>query len=121
MDTSNDRRFVNSTRGTVLAERALIAASFFLRLRGLLLRPALAAGQGLYLERCNCIHMFGMSYPIDAVFIDGEGRVVGLVESIKPGAVSPLFRGACGCLELPAGTIRGSCTELGDLVESLVI
>lgn len=96
----------------------MIADSYFLRLRGLLFRAQLEPGEGLYLERCNCIHMFGMTYAIDAVFVDRALCVVGLVEAIKPGQVSAIFRNAAGCLELPVGTISASGTTLGDSLET---
>ena len=34
--------------------------------------------------RCNAIHTFFMSYPIDAVFFDRHDRVVKEVRGIKP-------------------------------------
>lgn len=94
-----------------------MARSFFLRLRGLLFRAELSPGEGLYLEPCNSIHMFGMSYAIDAVFMDRSGVVVGLIESISPGKISRAFGNARSCLELPAGTIGATGTEIGDLIE----
>jgi len=60
--------------------------------------------------------MFGMAYAIDAVFLDHEGVVVGLVENLKPGSISKTFWKAKGCLELPAGTLSGTDTRLGDTI-----
>jgi uncharacterized membrane protein (UPF0127 family) len=94
-----------------------VADHFFARLKGLLLTKDLPAGHGLLLKPCSQIHMFGMSYAIDAVFIDAQSAVVGLVEAIKPGQLSPMFRKAKACLELPAGTISGTGTKLGDKIE----
>jgi uncharacterized membrane protein (UPF0127 family) len=111
---SRYRRFLNATRGNVLADKAFMADSFFLRLRGLLGRPQLANGQGLFLDHCNCIHMFGMTYAIDAVFLDKQLCVVGLVTAIGPGRVSSVYKSANACLELPAGTIAATGTALGD-------
>jgi uncharacterized membrane protein (UPF0127 family) len=62
--------------------------------------------------------MFGMNYPIDAIFLDKKGTVVGLVENIGPNKVSPYFKASAGCLEVPAGTISGTGTQLGDVVIS---
>jgi uncharacterized protein len=93
-----------------------MADGFLSRLKGLLLTKSLPSGRGLYLSPCTQIHMFGMTYAIDAVFIDKRNQVVGLVESIGPGALSPLFMKAAGCLELPAGTISSTGTELGDML-----
>lgn len=110
--------FYNNTRGTILATRVLVADSFVLRLRGLLFRRQLQNGEGLYLIPCQSIHMIGMGYAIDAIFIDVKGVVVGLVEKISPGQISPFFRSAKGCLELPVGTILQSQTKIGDLIKT---
>ena len=99
------RCYENRTRGTTLASRARLADNFFSRARGLLFTRSLDAGSGLYLVPCKSIHMFGMAYPIDAVFLDRDGIVVGLAENIQPGQVSSYFKTAAGCLELPAGLI----------------
>jgi hypothetical protein len=83
----------------------------------LLSSPPLAEGEGLYLVPCRSIHMIGMKYAIDAVFVDAGGAVVGVVERIGPGKISPLFVRARGCLELPAGRIAASGTQVGDRLE----
>ena len=97
-----------------LASEVTIADRFHTRLMGLLGTKSLPQGRGLYLDPCNQIHMFGMTYAIDAVFIDRHHEVVGLVEAIAPGSLSPQFPKAVGCLELPAGTISSTGTQLGD-------
>jgi uncharacterized membrane protein (UPF0127 family) len=84
-------------------------------------RPALGAGEGLYL-RDRSIHMFFMRFPIDALFLgpaDGSGhqRVVAVRHALAPwrGLVLPV-RGAEGVVELPAGTLRESGVQPGDAV-----
>lgn len=109
-------QFLNATRGTPLATQARVAEDFFSRLRGLLFTEPLQPGEGLYLKPCSQIHMFGMGYALDAVFIDREGKVVGVVESLRPGQVSSAFLKADGCLELPVGTISGTGTRVGDRI-----
>jgi len=112
------RCFRNKTRGgTVLAARAWVAESFFLRAKGLLFTKSLAAGAGLYLAPCKSIHMIGMAYAIDAVFLDKAGQVVGIAENIKPGHLSSYYSKASGCLELPAGTVASTGTKLGDQID----
>jgi len=101
----------------MLADRALVADSFFLRLRGLLFRDRISPGEGLYLEPCRSIHMFGMTYAIDAVFLDAQGVVVALLENLGPGKISGIYPRAIGCLELPTGTISNTGTVLGDKLE----
>lgn len=115
---ANEKRyFRNRSRGTILAQEANVAKSFFARLKGLLGTRSLAGGAGLLIVPCNQIHMFGMQYAIDAVFVDPQNKIVGLVKRIGPGQVSRVFRKAHACLELPAGTIDNTMTEEGDELE----
>jgi uncharacterized protein len=116
LSQGNYCRFINESKDIVLAERAFMARSFFSRFKGLLGTANLEQGEGLYLEPCSSIHMFGMKYAIDALFIDKTGLVVGLVHSIKPGALSKAYGKARGCLELPAGTLAAGGTALGDRI-----
>lgn len=108
--------FFNETRNAVLAHDAGIARNIFQRMKGLLGRKSLAPGEGLYIVPCNSIHMIGMKFSLDAVFIDKKGCVVGLLEDFAPGRISSMFLGAHGCLELPAGTIKKTATRIGDRV-----
>jgi len=111
----------NLTRSTVLAEDVEMATSFWGTFTGLMGRAMLPPGHGLWLHG-NGIHMFFMRFAIDAVFLgrrgpDGARPIVGLRPGLRPWTgLVPLVRGADGVLELPAGTIRSSGSELGDLV-----
>lgn len=64
--------------------RAKVARSFAERARGLIGAEKPAPGEGLLILRCNAIHTFFMSYPIDAVFLDRGNRVVKEVRGIRP-------------------------------------
>ena len=64
--------------------KALVARSFAERARGLIGRKKPAPDEGMLILRCNAIHTFFMSYPIDAVFFDRHDRVVKEVRGIKP-------------------------------------
>ena len=68
----------------VLGVKALVASTFFQRLRGLIGRTGLEKGTGMLILKCNCIHTFFMRFPIDAVFLDGDGNVVKQVRGIRP-------------------------------------
>jgi uncharacterized protein len=109
-------RIINETRNTVLAENALRAADFLSRLIGLLKRNNLAKGEGLILDPSNSIHSFFMRFSFDAVFVDKEHKVIGLLRSFKPFRVSPIFLTSRLTLELPVGTINTSTTEIGDKI-----
>jgi len=111
----------NETRGTVLAESVEVARSFWARFMGLMGRRELASGSALFLPG-NGIHMFFMSFPIDAVFLakalnGGGRRVVSVHRAVRPWiGMVPLVRGADGVLELPVGAIDASATVPGDTV-----
>lgn len=110
-------KITNCSKNTVLAHSARIAETLRDRLVGLLDRQSLQAGEALVITRCNSIHMFFMKFAIDAVFIDANNRVVGLVENIKPYRLSPIFFKARQVIELPAGTIEASRTDILDIIE----
>lgn len=58
-----------------------------------------------------------MRYPIDAVFLDGENRVLYILHSIVPFRLSPLIKNAQKVLELPAGHCRRTDTEVGNKLQ----
>ncbi|HMO57501.1 MAG TPA: DUF192 domain-containing protein [Roseiflexaceae bacterium] len=107
---------INQTRGSTLAQAAEVARSFAARGRGLMGRPALADGYALIIYPEFSIHTFFMKIPIDVLFVDRRDCVVGLVEAMPPNrpyaGVAP-WRGRY-VIELPAGVIRTSATQIGD-------
>jgi len=64
---------------------AEVAETPFQRIRGLIGRRMLRPGEGLLIEKCNCIHTCFMRFPIDATFLDRQDRVVKIVRNIRPG------------------------------------
>ena len=113
----------NLSRSAELAARLEVADGLWARFMGLMGRPGLEAGTGLWLTG-NGIHMMFMRFPIDAIFVgrpDPEQGGARPVLSIHPGlrawtGLVPLVRGASGVLELPIGTIERSGTRVGDLI-----
>ena len=126
----------NETRGTSLADAVETAGSLWGRFMGLMGRRSLDAGHALWLPGDNGIHMFFMRFAIDAVFLGkpeagvagssgsagssgatGGRRVVAAKRRLRPWiGLVPLVRTANGVLELPAGTIADTGTEVGDVV-----
>ena len=64
--------------------QAEVCENFYERARGLIRRPAPAAGHGLLIPGCNAIHTCFMSYAIDATFLDRHGEIVKTVRNIRP-------------------------------------
>jgi uncharacterized membrane protein (UPF0127 family) len=86
----------------VVCERCLVADRPWARMRGLLGRSELPRGEGVLLRPAGSIHTFFMRFPIDAVFVDGEGTVVGVERELSPWRTARR-RGARAVLELAAG------------------
>lgn len=108
-------RITNTTRNTLVAERAEHARSFWARLRGLMFRAGLPAQGGMVIEPNGSVHTFWMRFPIDVVFVDRQNRVVGLVEAMPPNRPYAGARKARRTIELPVGAIRASATQIGDV------
>ena len=106
----------NETRQTRLVEHGRIARSMWARGKGLLGTRSLPPGDGLLIEPCHSIHSFGMQYRFDALFLDRDGKVVHLISEMKPGRLSRHVFSAHAVLELPAGVIRASGTQHGDML-----
>jgi protein-S-isoprenylcysteine O-methyltransferase Ste14/uncharacterized membrane protein (UPF0127 family) len=106
-----------TVNGLVLAETLRPAHTHWTRLRGLLGTRGLAPGEGLWIKPCKQVHMFGMRYAIDVVFLDAAGRVLQQVHALQPNRVSPKVAAATSVLELPAGTLARLGIADGDRVE----
>jgi uncharacterized protein len=98
----------------LIADKCSVAEHFLSRLKGLIGRKSFGSGEGMFFPRCNDIHMWFMSVPIDVVFIrntkgaDGKvnRRVNSVRENLQPWKLMPVGDfGAQDTLELPAGTV----------------
>lgn len=105
-------RLVNITKDIVLAEKvkpAVTPVSRFLGLMGSKLGP----GEGMLLRPCAAVHTFFVPVSLDVLFLSRHGSVLGLRPDLEPWRVAAC-RGAYQTVELPAGTIRRTGTEIGD-------
>jgi uncharacterized membrane protein (UPF0127 family) len=91
--------------GEVIAEDVLSAHGPFARARGLLGRARLRSGQALVIEGGNQVHTFGLRYPIDVLFCDGDWAVLHVVRGMAPRRVTRWIGGARRIVELPAGAL----------------
>jgi hypothetical protein len=106
-------RVENVDRGTTVGDRIRRAHSMSERMVGLLRTPSLEPGDGLWIEHAASIHMFFMRFPIDAVFLDRELRVLRVATDLKPWRLASK-RGAKAVLELPAGRCERAGVSEGD-------
>jgi uncharacterized membrane protein (UPF0127 family) len=105
---------INLTKQRVLAEKAVLADTLFLRLKGLLGRQGLGVQEALVLSPCDSVHTFFMRFAIDVVFLDKQNKIIGIYPCLKPWRITRIFFGATTCLELPAGALSATQTQLGD-------
>ena len=116
---SRPGKAVNKRTGQPVALRVTFADTAWERTRGLIGRPRLEPDEGLCIRPCRQIHTFFMGYPIDAAFLDRDGRVVAAIESLTPFRISAYHPRAAFVLELPAGTLGRTDTRVGDRIEFL--
>lgn len=109
----------NRTKLAVLATDVAKAASVWERMRGLLGHTSedFQPGKGLWLTPCQWIHTFGMSFPIDALYLDSDYKVIYACRDLMPSRLASLKLGARSVIELPAGTVSGTQTTVGDRLE----
>ncbi len=104
----------NESRGVRLARTAERAESTLARLKGLLGRDGLEEGSGLHIVPCDSIHTFFMRFPIDVVFLDADEKAVHVIHSMPAWRATRVYFSARSVLELPAGTLARSGTQVGD-------
>jgi uncharacterized membrane protein (UPF0127 family) len=104
----------NATRDQLLACRVKVAGDFWTRLKGLIGSAPLEEGEGLLILPSNSVHTHFMSFPIDVLYIDKTQVVVAMNKDMKPWRMSGIHRNARCVLELPAGTLEVSQTQVGD-------
>ena len=103
---------VHSPSQAVLASQLIQADNFFLRLRGMLFRPPLAAGEAIIISPCQQIHTHFMTYALDVVFLDRDYKVCFIINSLAPWKFTKFIKSAAHVLELPAGA--AAPIKLGD-------
>ena len=99
--------------GSIVCERCVLGDTALTRMRGLLGRRELPSGEGILLKPASSVHMAFMRFPIDAVFLDRELRVVKVATDLQPWRVAG-SRGAKAVLEIPAGEASRRGVTVGD-------
>ncbi|WP_409252346.1 DUF192 domain-containing protein [Bacillus sp. SCS-153A] len=107
-------KVVNLSNEQVIVEHLMEAHNFFKRLRGLMFTARLDSGKGLHIKPCRSIHTFFMNYPIDVLYVNDHNIIVAIEESVAPGKVGKLYADASSVVELPAGTVKETGTEVGN-------
>lgn len=103
----------NLTKMKLVSAAPFSARTFPDRLRGMIGRN-FSGFDAMIFPRCSSVHTFFMAFPLDLVFLSGEGRVLKTVPGARPWR--PCFRcaGAKTVVELPEGMVERSATTPGD-------
>src|SRR5215469_9911781 len=107
-------RISNPARQSVLGDRIAVADTTLTRFVGLMGRGSLASGHGLLICPSNGVHTFWMRFSIDVLLLDREHRVLSAYGPLRPFRLTAINWKASSALELPAGTIAATNTQLGD-------
>lgn len=109
------RRVAIVTRGDgrVLVARCQITDTARGRLIGLLGRPNLRPGDGVWLTPCRGVHTMAMRMPIACALVDGDGRVLALRDPLPPWRTFGTG-GARAALECAPGVLAG--VRVGDVL-----
>lgn len=99
--------------GSPLVVTCHVADRWFARLVGLLGTADLRQDEGLWITPCRSVHTWGMRRAIACAFVDGDFRVLRVVDPLPPRR-SASARGARAVLEVPAGVL--AAVQVGDLL-----
>ncbi len=101
--------------------RVRVAWGFDERLRGLMFRRRWpTAFDALLLPQCTAVHTACMGFAIDLLQLNGGGRVVAVVQGLRPWRLA-LARSAAAChtLELQEGAVARWKIRVGDRLPRL--
>lgn len=109
---------VNLTKLNCLSREPYYATMWGERLRGMIGRQFEENSfDAMVFNRCNMVHTFFMSIPLDVVFVDKENSICALHHAVAPWTPLLRCRQAKAVIELPAGTVEQTGTEIGDKID----
>jgi uncharacterized membrane protein (UPF0127 family) len=115
-------KLIRTSDQVCVAARLNFARSYFSRLKGLIGKKQFDFGEGLLFPKCNSIHMWMMSIPIDVVFLksnakNSEWTILSVYPQLKPWKLFPVSDvKADDVLELPAGLIDSISLKKGEVL-----
>jgi uncharacterized membrane protein (UPF0127 family) len=107
----------NLRTGKELSNNVVLADSILKRMKGLLGKNNMLAGEALWIKPCMSIHTFLMKFPIDVIFLNKRSQVIAVIKNLKPNRLTWFYPKAASVLELPSGTLKDTDTRVGDEIE----
>lgn len=108
---------VNVSKDRIISSRALLASTFFSRLKGLLGRNKLEENEALCIKPCKSVHTYFMSFPIDVIFVNSENTVCNIIENLKPFKITSYYKEAEYVLEMAAFEGQRKNIQIGDRID----
>lgn len=102
---------VNDT-GAVLFDRVTVPSTLLARARGLIGLDQLSEDDAWWFKNCGAVHMFGMHFPIDVVFLSEDGFVLRIIENLKPFGIAGSWT-ARNTVEARAGASKSKGIHVG--------
>jgi uncharacterized membrane protein (UPF0127 family) len=107
-------KLVLASNNQILFSNLEIADNMISRAIGLLKYKTLPETEAILFRRCNSIHTYFMRFSIDVVMLDSNGKIVSIIENVKPNRfVWPRWK-AKDTIEMAAGLIRKLGIRQGD-------
>ncbi len=107
-------KLINQTQNRELVSQLHLAESFWSRLIGLLGRTHLNIDEGMFFDRCNSIHTFGMKFSLDLIFLDKAMKVTALKRDVAPGRMTWPVMKAKSVVEVASGSLNKMNIQIGD-------
>ncbi len=104
----------NATKGIALSENVLVLKTLAEKASGLI---DVEEPHAAFFKTRFGVHTFGMSRPLDCLILDDLNRVRRIKENLQPNKMffyPPVWKNV---VELPAGTVRMTGTEVDDKIE----
>jgi len=106
---------MNQTKLSMSQFEIKVANSFKERLLGLTIYQIPQKDFAFVIPNCKLVHTFGMHFSLDLLFVDRNGAIIELFETVKPGSIKGAFH-AAHTIELNAGSIQQHQISKGNLI-----
>ncbi len=105
---------MNETKNVEIAHTVTEARGLWQRMKGLIGTKSLDKSETLWIKRCNSIHTYFMSFPIDLAFVDKNLVVKSVYTQTQPWKVIfPIWK-ASSVFEFNSGVLSDENISVGD-------
>ena len=100
----------------LILSRVKVDGNYWQRLCGLMFYRDFPGIDGLLLFPCNFVHMLGMRFPLDIIYLNRNKEILYTVDVLVPFKIGPLVADAYYVLEMPAGVVAAKKIKLGTVL-----